>query len=78
MITQKRLKGKFKGPYVKLRTTGLEKNIVGFSPQGHHLGNFMAEPNNTNFKKVALSMISLLDQLFLILELHHINWLKTW
>ena len=42
MIQQKQLKGKLKVPYGKLRTTLLNKNVVGFTQQDHHLENFMA------------------------------------
>ena len=42
MIQQKQLKGKLKVPYEKLRTTLLNKNVVGFTQQDHHLENFMA------------------------------------
>ena len=40
-------------------------------------GKFYGTAKRQKFKKVTLSTISLLDQLFLILELHHINWLNT-
>ena len=42
MIQQKQLKGKLKVPCGKLRTTLLNKNVVGFTQQDHHLENFMA------------------------------------
>ena len=78
MIQQNRLKGKFKGSYVKSRTTWLNKNTVGFIQQDHHVENFTALPKDINLKMVALSIVFLLDQIYLTLELHHINWLNKY
>ena len=41
-------------------------------PPGKFYGTFKRK------KKIALPTISLLNQLFLMLELHHISWLNTW
>ena len=50
MIQQKRLKGKFNGPYAKLRITWLNKNAVGFTQQGHHLETLTVQPIDKNLK----------------------------
>ena len=47
--------------------------LTGSSP-----GKFYGTAKRHKLKKVALSMISFLEQLFLMLELDHINWLNTW
>lgn len=62
----------------KITTKLTKQEYSRFYRIGSSPGNFMVQPGDTNFKKVALSTISLLDQIFLMLEMHHINWLNTW
>ena len=45
------IEGKIQRFIRKIKNNLTKKDIGGFTQQGHHLENFMAQPNDTNLKK---------------------------
>ena len=62
----------------KIKNNLAKQEYSRLYPTRYHVENFTALPNDINLKMVALSIIFLLDQIFLMLELHHINWLNKY
>ena len=62
----------------KIKNNLTKQEYSRIYPTGSSPGKFYGTAKQHKFKKAALWTISLLDQLFAMLELHHINWLNTW
>ena len=74
----KAIEGKIQRSIHEIRNNLTEQEYSRLYPTRSSPGKFYGIAKRQKSRKVALSTISLLNQLFIMLELHHINWLNTW